>query len=168
MTDVALENARARQAEIERRVMATREEIEDLKDLLDRLQSELAEMKKFVHTWHVLAGIPTPSASEQNGKLLQNESKPKKPKNPDRDLVAEACVEYIRAAGKPLGRAELFDRLHADGIIIQGKDPQMVLSTMLWRSKGKIERLAKGGYWLPGVALTEADNASISELFGDT
>jgi hypothetical protein len=34
------------------------------------------------------------------------------------------------------------------GLIIEGADPEMVLSTMLWRSKDRIVRLPKFGYWV--------------------
>lgn len=37
------------------------------------------------------------------------------------------------------------------GLVINGKDPQMVLSTMLWRKRDQVARVNGGGYWLAEV-----------------
>lgn len=72
----------------------------------------------------------------------------KRPKNPDRETVVQLAYELIDLQGRPMGRAELFEQLANQGVVILGKDPEMVLSTMLWRSKDKIVRLDKFGYWM--------------------
>lgn len=73
---------------------------------------------------------------------------PQRPKNPDRNLVVDKAREIIRQFGAPVSRANLFDMLNNEGIKIYGKDPHMVLSTMLWRDKERIVRLGVNGYWL--------------------
>ena len=54
-------------------------------------------------------------------------------------------------------REELFPALIEKGFVIEGNDPHMVLSTMLWRmkDKAKIVRLRGGGYWLADRPLPE-------------
>jgi hypothetical protein len=43
------------------------------------------------------------------------------------------------------------------GIVISSEtDPEMVLSTMLWRMRDRIARLKTGGYWLAEKAYPEA------------
>lgn len=51
--------------------------------------------------------------------------------------------------GEPIKRDELYDLLIAQGYVIEGKNPQMILSTMLWRVKNSgLIRLNGGGYWI--------------------
>lgn len=56
--------------------------------------------------------------------------------------------EIILDAGRPVPRKELFEDLASRGIHIHGKDPEMVLSTMMWRMPQDFIRLAGYGYWL--------------------
>ncbi len=44
-------------------------------------------------------------------------------------------------------RTALYEELGRRGIRLFGKDPVMVLSTMLWRSQERIVRLPNHGYW---------------------
>jgi hypothetical protein len=62
--------------------------------------------------------------------------------------VAEAAREIISEAGEPVMRDVLYFLLAERGIHIHGKDPRMVLSTMLWRTNDQVVRLKGGGYWL--------------------
>jgi hypothetical protein len=70
--------------------------------------------------------------------------------NPKKEEVAAMVAAYLTAADAPISRAELFERLRQDGIVIQGKDPEMVLSTMLWRAGPPlgIYNVKGVGYWL--------------------
>jgi hypothetical protein len=48
-----------------------------------------------------------------------------------------------------MARDDLFEAVRAQGLLIRGKDPMMVFSTMLWRMPNRFVRLgAKIGYWL--------------------
>ncbi len=101
--------------------------------------------------WHRLTGTPfTPTAAERS-EIGLPVVKRKRPKNPDRELVVEKVLEIIREHGEPVTRKDLFAALKDRGIEIHGKDAEMVLSTMLWRSQDRIERLAPFGYWPTGV-----------------
>jgi hypothetical protein len=159
MTDAALDNALARRATALDNLEKITKEINDLLERHTKAREELERIDYFIHQWHEMAGIQLPETLEQKKSDAPVEGgKRIRPKNPPREIVAATCVEYIRIAGRPLMRAELLERLHADGVIIRGKDPAMVLSTMLWRSKDVIRRLRGGGYWPaddplpPGVA----------------
>ena len=75
--------------------------------------------------------------------------------------------QIIAVAGRPVSRGELFPRLRELGINIDGKHPQMVLSTMLWRMRDQVVRLAEG-YWLaeepyPPLAYDPANKSVITE-----
>jgi hypothetical protein len=150
MTDAALENALARRGATASDLANVVNKINELLDVHNRLKTELEEIDAFIHMWHVMAGIQPPAELEHKKTEAPAEGgKRIRPKNPAREDVARRCVNYIRHEGRPLSRRELFDMLAADGIEIRGKDPEMVLSTMLWRSKDIIRRLPEGGYWPP-------------------
>jgi hypothetical protein len=157
MTDAALENALARRDLAARRLKEIADKVDELMDAMYKVREEMQEIDRFIRMWHEMAGIQPPAELEQS-KIEEAVDRPKRirPKNPPREAVAEACVNYIREAGRPLMRAELLDQLTADGIVIRGKDPAMVLSTMLWRSKDIIRRLPEGGYW-PAGELSQAE-----------
>jgi hypothetical protein len=69
-------------------------------------------------------------------------------KNPERSVVGKHAREIITVTKRPVPRNELFTLLGLRGINIVGKDPEMVLSTMMWRMKDDFVRLAGHGYWL--------------------
>ncbi len=148
MTDQALKNAEARMQALRQEALALAKQINELGVIWDKRQVEIEEVDGFIKMWHQMAGTEPPPAPEQNKALAPIEAARRiRPKNPDRQDVAIRCVNYIREARHPLMRKELMDMLQADGIEISGKDPLMVLSTMLWRSKDSIRRLKAGGYW---------------------
>ena len=78
------------------------------------------------------------------------ESAPKV-KNSRKEEVASGARVLIEEAGRPLSRSEIFASLTRLGYIIDGSEPEMVLSTMLWRAgeAAGVTRLKRGGgYWL--------------------
>lgn len=66
--------------------------------------------------------------------------------NPDRHKVVAKCIEYIRAAGKPLNANALLTKLTDGGYLIEGNRPVNVLRSMLYRSRHVIHSLSNG-YW---------------------
>ena len=144
MEDLALQNASARLAAAQERFSSIVEEIQGLNEVKSRVGDEIAALRAFIDTWYEMAGIPNPMVTEQDEYVSAQRTRPR---NPDRELVADYCVEIVRTMGHPLSRRDLFQALVDRGIVIEGKDPEMVLSTMLWRSKDKIVRLPGHGYW---------------------
>jgi hypothetical protein len=159
MQDAALQNALAKRAAIGAELKTKAEHIkqlaEEMKDLLDQHKA----LRSFIRTWYEMAGVQPPDENENEEHIetpvlpAPKPAKRSRPINPDRRIVVDMCVDYIREARRPLMRADLFALLKRDGIEIKGQDPEMVLSTMLWRSKDKVIRLAKGGYWPTGDPL---------------
>jgi hypothetical protein len=154
MDDKALKSAEAKRAELAQAIARQRNDINDAMSKLNSLQQDAAELDAWIDMWHHLAGTKRATTTlERNeiGMPLVKAEKPKRPKNPDRELVVDEALAAIRVKGEPMNRKELFDALAGNGIIIHGKDPEMVLSTMLWRSQDRIERLVPFGYWPVGV-----------------
>ncbi|MBV9930025.1 MAG: hypothetical protein JO013_03670 [Alphaproteobacteria bacterium] len=155
MTDVALQNAVARAAEIERYIAQRTEEIEDLRQSVEDAREHLEKTRNFILTWYEMAGIQPPQSAERV-ESTATQAPTRRPKNPDREFVVDKSLELIREAGKPMPRKELFDALAGRGVIIRGKDPEMVLSTMLWRSQDRIVRLPGHGYWPKDAEFADA------------
>jgi hypothetical protein len=76
--------------------------------------------------------------------------------NPNRAIVADMALGLIREIGRPLPRSELFQALSSRGLRLEGKDPLMIFSTMLWRERARIIRLNGFGYWPTGEAFPPA------------
>lgn len=154
MTDRALKNARERYNELASAIAIYSRQIAEWK-------AEQERIAKFIEAWHEFAdmavsanidvssppphdGAPPPQSEEDYGIVKRKRATG----NPKKEDVAEAAREIIAERGEPVTRSDLFKALAERGITLQGADPEMVLSTMLWRMKDKVVRLKSGGYWL--------------------
>lgn len=148
MDDKAVNAAQARMVHLKQKAAETKNSINDANVRLMKLESEIAELENWIVMWHQLTGTSAkPTAAER----MQNSveiSKRVRPKNPDREVVVEYVLQIIQEKNEAQSRKDLFDELIARNVIIRGKDPEMVLSTMLWRSRDKIVRIPGHGYWL--------------------
>lgn len=129
--DTELGAAIALAAEIRARV-ATAEN--SITELTAQLRADGIELRRLGRQIAALQAARHPSAPSE------------RPKNPDRREVADRALQIVRDAERPLSRRELFERLAASGVVISGKDPEMVLGTMLYRDD-RIVRLRGHGYW---------------------
>ena len=167
--DAALQNARAKRNRIRDKILEINAEMNRLHQERTNLLPEYEKAEEFIDTWYEMAGIPNPKFAEQ--KKAASAPQPaagveKRPQNPNRRDVALKAVEFIRGEGRPLSRAEIWDRLVAHDIAIHGKNPEMVLSTMLWRTKDVIRRLRGGGYWPVGDPVPPGQASDLEDLIG--
>jgi hypothetical protein len=150
MPDIALSNAEALKKQLVNKRLALHVEI-------DALDTEIGKIDEFIRTWHTFAAgntdfsVDNSRGSSKSESILDVPRTPRAKGNSSKEAVAAAAIEAIKERGAPIMRDELYDILTSRGLLINGKDPQMVLSTMLWRMKGEIERLGNGGYWLKGT-----------------
>lgn len=158
MIDKALENA-----EVQRKQLLERRNV--LNAELIAVEDGLRRVETFIKEWHLFSEdtegifnqlLVTEDRRNEN-KTAGSHSATKRPRNPDRTRVAGVVREIIKERGEPVGRSELFAELKSRGIVIEGKDPEMVLSTMLWRERHRVVRLDKGGYWLKEVNYPPSD-----------
>jgi hypothetical protein len=159
MTDDALKNAMARHN-------ALSLEIAGLGKRVAELKAEQGRINRFIEDWHEFAGggdtglrkgpeiAPAGSLAEAGRAVdlavasVQDERKKRATGNPRKEDVVETAMVILALEGAPMSRTALFNALKHHGVILQGADPEMVLSTMLWRMRDKIVRLKGGGYWL--------------------
>jgi hypothetical protein len=161
----AFDAAQKRLAELMEKIAAEKNKIADSQARLIGYERELAEMDRWLSVWYDLTGTAKPTAAERME--INPPPRTRRPKNPDRDDVVNQSLEIIRKHGAPLSRKELFDALAKQGTIIRGKDPEMVLSTMLWRSQEKIVRLPNHGYWPKDTDYDPANYAAaLDDLIG--
>lgn len=146
MQDTAVQRAKARSEVLRKSISAAEAEIARIYGEIERHTEELVKLENFIITWHELAGLepPTPPQVESN---VPSPEVRKRPKNPDRSYVVDRTLEIIQQYGRPMSRREIFDALAARGIRIEGKDAEMVLSTMLWRERHRVTRISGFGYW---------------------
>lgn len=109
-------------------------------DEIKELERQYRELESFIDSYphsHMDFG----DKSEQKKNNTNTNSK--------KEDVAAGAYKLVKMRGQPIKRDELFDLLINQGFVITGKNPQMILSTMLWRAKDSgLVRLKGGGYWL--------------------
>ena len=163
MPDSAIENAMVRRETAVARIRI-------LEGELAAARAELVRVDSFIEQWHEFAGSLIPERSPAGFLPTRGAAGTGRgSRNTKKEEVAAIARQIIAKEGHPLPRAELYKRLVEAGLRIDGADPEMVLSTMLWRMKDQIVRLAKGGYWLADRPYQDeyyhADSAA-DELFG--
>lgn len=147
MADIALENAKTK-----RHQLLTRRD--SLKAELNSLDRDLADTEDFILNWYRFAGVEPVENLNIAGTPVHTESPlrgtRKNLTNPKKEDVAAEVRKIIEAAGAPVLRKDLMPVLQDRHFKIEGSDPDMVLSTMLWRAGAGagVVRLKKGGYWL--------------------
>lgn len=158
MADTAIENALARRAKLEHEIRSKESEINNMKQELKRIDGFISDWQEFADPLDraaVQSVKNVPDTSADSG-AKNSVTKRKRPKNPRREFVAEKVDSIIRERGAPIPRAELFEMLTQRGVEIHGKNPEMVLSTMLWRSGDKIVRIPQFGYWVADLPYEKA------------
>jgi hypothetical protein len=139
MADNAIENAMNRRDAAIAKVKALELDLQNARTELERVDA-------FIQQWHEFAG--TPILERSVAVVHYPQPRVAHIRNSKKEEVAEAAYEIVREYGRPMPRADLYEQLIARGMVLNGSDPQMVLSTMLWRMPNRIKRLKKGGYWL--------------------
>ena len=94
------------------------------------------------HTENTRSGLITEAVDKFVGGRTSNLPK---------EAIGEFARDLIRGKNAPVTRNGLFLALGLAGITLQGTDPKMVLSTMMWRMSkpgDPFVRLGKLGYWL--------------------
>lgn len=169
MSDEAIMNALARRTDLEGKIAKAEETIK-------RSRAQIIEINKFIKQWEKFSGKSADQVTSanplQNREDLQLDSPSRglapSNQNPKKEKVAEEVIHILENAGKPLSRSDLFRQLQARGVTLHGANPEMVLSTMLWRTRDAydIVRLKSGGYALPKLlqAGDEEDTSEMDEL----
>lgn len=154
MTDKALANAEAKRIQLLDRKRALLRE-------LSEIDANVEQIDRFIRAWYAFAEDDVNLAVDNLTDSERNESEQSPPErkrttgNSPKEEVAAVAREVILERGTPIMRDELYDLLTARGLVIQGKDPKMVLSTMLWRVKDQIARVEGSGYWPTDVPNSE-------------
>jgi hypothetical protein len=161
MSDAALKNAEARRDAIAAQINAALQQIEEWR-------RELRIVEDFIRAWHSFAEMqsasapgspirnyvlvaPTGTFAVDSKEASTSRSNTGTRRNSKKEEVAEAAREIIKMAGDAVSRADLYQKLIERGLTIEGSDPEMVLSTMLWRMRDRVARVKGGGYWLAEI-----------------
>lgn len=136
-----------RRDEAQQRLQSVLKTAEEIRATVASMNDLLLSLQEFVHreadetqnsSVHVTPGPQTDSQTVK--KRTTGNSK--------KEEVAGAARQLLEDAGRPLSRAEMYPLLIEQGLRIAGSNPEMVLSTMLWRAgeAAGIVRLKGGGY----------------------
>ncbi len=151
MSDEAIRAAVAKLDELNARIVSFEQKIAKAKQ-------QLSETKRFIAQWEKFSGRPAPI--HVNGQGLETKGHPDPSSavnvarhaavNPKKEDVTKAAQIILQGVSRPVSRSELNALLAEVGVVIRGANPEMVLSTMLWRTKdwSGITRLKSGGYCL--------------------
>lgn len=158
----AIRAALAAKADAEARIKKYERRIRQAKD-------DIVEINTFIRGWEKFSGKIVDDvrafqpSRDKNGCVATVKGQHARggAVNSTKEEVTETAKSILSQAGKPLSRSDLLARLIEREMTIKGKDPAMVLTTMLWRTKATsgIERLKSGGYRLKD----DADPAAARE-----
>lgn len=166
MADQTVEQARLHKEEIIKRIDRLNREIEITRAAVARAEADLAYMNGYIAaTEKISQRSPKKKRPEPR---TDGDSLSRRVMNPPRERVVDEALSLIREAGEPLSRQVIFDKLQARGVVIEGKNPLMILSTMLWRTPKRIVRLRGHGYWPADIPYEPASHdpaAAQRELF---
>lgn len=166
MTDRALTNAEKRRDDLAAQINKLTQAVEEMRKSLDAVENFIADWHRFADSAESTgvdtmknSSYPQTAVDKLTGSFLPDSDPPLAlaQKNPARAVVGRHAREIIEALQRPVPRQELFDSLGHRGIYIHGKDPQMVLSTMMWRMPEQFVRLAGHGYWLKEIPWAPAN-----------
>lgn len=124
----------------------------NIRSKLKELDREYSRLTDFINTYHDLTGAKQEHIVRGIGALTAHALSPPRPKNPPREVIGAMAEQYIRAAGHPINRSELY-RAISRAYPIYGNDPEMVFSTMMWRMRNRFVRLRGQGYWMREIPL---------------
>jgi hypothetical protein len=150
MSDDAIIAALKKRHDLETRIAKTEQRIKSFK-------AQVAEINAFIGQWERFSGRNAPTLQLTNLSQNETDSEDAVHGNLPKEEVARLARFILLEANEPMSRGELYKRLVKEGARINGKNPEMVLSTMLWRA-GKdvgIVRLKTGGYTLKERARAE-------------
>ena len=150
MTDCGAHDPTILIAELLRRLGKVRRKRKELEKEEQRIGDDLILARKYLKVWRRNENIEGPLEPLPSSAVPQSRPRPtreRRPTNPAMSIVIDAVCAILAEAGRPLGTAELYDRLLARDIEIRGRNPDVVLTTMLWRSRDRLRRLDKLGYW---------------------
>ena len=124
-------------------LVAQRDQVRDRLAKTEELISQIEEFVATMQQGNVSSIVDSGGSTPTVNRITE-------PPNPRKEEVARHVREVIEAEQRPMSRKELFQRLKARGVTLQGKNPEMVLSTMLWRAgeDAGVVRIQRGGYWL--------------------
>jgi hypothetical protein len=170
MSDQAIQNAISKRVELESRIVKA-------EDVIRRSKLQIAEINRFIKQWEKFSGrstddVSTSKSLENNVNVHNYQSgdvSARATNNPRKEEVAAEVVKILSDTEFPMSRTDLYKALLARGVTINGSNPEMVLSTMLWRTRDVfgITRLKSGGYCLASCAAPDDIDYSDRDISDD-
>ena len=149
--DKAYINATHRRSALYQQLEAAKARVFEIEQDLSSVDAFIAEWRRYAETESNEIAPYAAGASHQtpegvvagSNRLLKLVSRPR---NPSKEVIGNHVAKILREHGSPIPRAALFVALEEDGVTLSGTNPEMVLSTMMWRMQERFKR-TKAGYW---------------------
>lgn len=124
-------------------------EIADAEAKIKACRARMERAERFIGDWEEFSGqsAPAPAVVARTPDDVVQRRMDAKAKNPKKEEVAQAAVALLREHGSPMSRTDLMNALAERGIVVHGTRPEVVLQTMLWRTKHIVAHLKGYGYW---------------------
>jgi hypothetical protein len=152
-------------ANAERRRVVLLNELERVEAQANTIRKQIEDVDRFLSEWRQYAGVtvaddvPSPSSTDTSLKAAPTRRGPRS-NNPDKEIIGDEVQRMLEEFQRPMSRQRIFTELEQRGFKLEGSDPPMVLSTMLWRMKHRFVRIPGKGYWFAGKP--------VPDLIGDT
>lgn len=172
MADEALANAHSRRDRIAK-------ERNELLARADDLARQLARVEQFISDYAAFASDIVPDEMPANSlyhlysqnevQRVKDAAPQRRRRNSKKEEVANAARAIVFERNAPIPRPELYEALVELGFVIEGTDPETVLSTMLWRTKDMpgLVHLRGIGYWPKEVSYDPAHyDPDFEEIIG--
>jgi len=127
MPDSVLENAERARDELAAKINSHQAQIDDWR-------RDMARIEQFIEYYHMFSVV-----NVGDGRLairrVEEESRRRTTGNSSKEEVSKTARWIIGNATDPIPRPALLAALRKQGLVIEGAEPETVLSTMLWRTR---------------------------------
>jgi hypothetical protein len=152
MSDPVYDYALALREELAKKINDAQQGIEAMRQELRAVEAFLQQYSQLAARSQGVASVASDDTSASKPRVVYGvytrDSAPTHLKNSKKEEVARVAREILAEQDKPMPRKALLKAVTERGIILSGKDPEMVLSTMMWRMQKEFVRLPPWGYWL--------------------
>lgn len=124
------------------------DKIERYQRQVDDLQRKISGLRKAYQSY-VVPGPSNPTDQVGAVEVPKDFGRRKRERKESKAyIVRRQAFAILKTAGRPLGRAELFDKLKDRGVIIDSKNPAKLVGKILWEAS-EFEHTDEG-YWIVG------------------
>lgn len=125
----------------------------------EELEKELREVDTFLSLYQRFRGSQSqesaPDSQPSPNDVFVNDGWGRRVRALRPPEIADIAERVIRAAGEPLTRAQIVDRMESAGHVLNSDDKPRYVGTILWRQKHRFTNITGQGYVMSDMASAE-------------